>query len=59
MSRVPDAFFKASKSLNVDILKGKYVVYQAWNCPGYYMYLSNRCECSRPLSVRSDEFKNI
>jgi hypothetical protein len=39
--RVPDAFFKAS--LHIPVLKTKSVVYQVWNCPGFYMYLSNRC----------------
>jgi len=42
LTRLPDAFFKTSQTLNISILKGKFVVYQAWNCPGFYMYLSNR-----------------
>ena len=41
LTRVPDAFFKAS--LHIPVLKTKFVVYQVWNCPGFYMYLSNRC----------------
>jgi hypothetical protein len=41
LTRVPDAFFQAS--LHIPVLKTKFVVYQVWNCPGFYMYLSNRC----------------
>jgi hypothetical protein len=43
MTHIPDEFFLAA-SLHLPILKGKYVVSQVWNCPGFYMYLSNRCE---------------
>ncbi|KAI9458823.1 hypothetical protein F5148DRAFT_1150944 [Russula earlei] len=48
MTRVPDEFFKAS--LQLPVLKGKCVVYQVWNCPGFYMYLSNRS--SEQVTVR-------
>jgi len=41
LTRVPEEFFMASTPLPV--LKGKCVVNQVWNCPGYYMYLSNGC----------------
>jgi hypothetical protein len=41
MTHVPDEFFPAS--LHLPILKGKSVVSQVWDCPGFYMYLSNRC----------------
>ncbi|KAI0300385.1 hypothetical protein BC826DRAFT_905835 [Russula brevipes] len=54
LSRVPDAFFKVFESLNIDVLKGKYVVYQAWNCPGYYMYLSNRSSEQVTVSLRAN-----
>src|SRR6266702_1486222 len=37
---VPDAFFQETH--NVPILKNKSVVYQVFNCPGFYMYLSNK-----------------
>lgn len=47
-TRVPDAFFTAA-SLHLPALKNMYVVYEAWNCFGYYMYLSNRCAYSYPL----------
>ncbi len=53
LTRLPDAFFKAPQTLKLSILKGKFVVYQVWNCPGFYMYLSNRSGYSRasPLFV--------
>lgn len=55
MTRVPDEFFSAPESLHLPVLKGKYVVYQVWNCPGYYMYLSSRGGYSGPLRVLSDD----
>jgi hypothetical protein len=39
---VPDALF--SEIRGVPILKNKSVVYQVFNCPGFYMYLSNKGE---------------
>jgi hypothetical protein len=51
MTHIPDEFFPAS--LHLPILKGKSVVSQVWDCPGFYMYLSNRCECSQPASFAS------
>jgi len=41
LTRVPDQFFN-SETLRLPILRGKMVVYQTWNCPGYFMYLSTR-----------------
>ena len=48
ITRVPDAFFKTPGSLHIPVLKGKgkVLVYQVWNCPGYFMYLCNRCAYS-------------
>lgn len=37
---VPDVFL--SEARNVPILKNKSVVCQVFNCPGFYMYLSNK-----------------
>ncbi len=51
MAHVPDECFLAS--LHLPILKGKSVVSQVWNCPGFYMYLSNRCEYSYSASFAS------
>ncbi|KAI9458822.1 hypothetical protein F5148DRAFT_315756 [Russula earlei] len=51
MTRVPDEFFKAS--LHLPVLKGKCVVYQVWNCPGFYMYLSNRSSEQVTVSLRA------
>lgn len=48
LTRVPDAFFTTA-SLHIPALKNMYVVYEVWNCPGYYMYLSNRCAYSHLL----------
>ncbi len=38
--RVPDGFF--AEKFNPAILKRKVVVEQVYNCPGFYMYLSNK-----------------
>jgi len=51
MTRVPDEFFNAS--LHLPILKGKCLVYQVWNCPGFYMYLSNRSSEQVTVSLRT------
>ena len=37
---VPDTFF--SEARDIPTLKNKSVVYQVFNCPGFYMYLSNK-----------------
>jgi len=52
MTHVPDEFFLAS--LHLSILKGKYVVSQVWNCPGYYMYLSNRSNEQVTVNLRTN-----
>jgi hypothetical protein len=39
---VPDALYNEIRT--VPILKNKCVVYQVFNCPGFYMYLSNKGE---------------
>jgi hypothetical protein len=53
MVHVPDEFFPAA--LHLSILKGKCVVSQVWNCPGFYMYLSNRCGYSQPLASPDEQ----
>jgi hypothetical protein len=50
MTRVPDEFFN-DQTLRLKALRNKCVVYQAWSCPGYYMYLSSRCESPAPLLI--------
>ena len=45
ITRVPGGFF--SESARVPILKNKRVVYQVWDCPGYFMYLSGKGEYLR------------
>ena len=45
---VPDALFNEIR--NVPILKNKSVVYQVFNCPGFYMYLSNKGAQLRSLA---------
>jgi len=57
LTRVPDEFFNAA--LHLPILKGKCVVHQVWNCPGFYMYLSNRCAFSQPFLVRPRGVKTL
>lgn len=47
MTRVPDEFLQ--HALHLPILKGKKLVHEIWECPGFYMYLSNRCRYSQPL----------
>ena len=38
---VPDGFF--DEKFDLPLLKRKVVVEQVYNCPGFYMYLSNKC----------------
>ncbi|KAH9998003.1 hypothetical protein BJV77DRAFT_787659 [Russula vinacea] len=52
MTHVPDEFFHAS--LHLPILKGKCVVSQAWSCPGFYIYLSNRSSEQVTVNLRAD-----
>ncbi|KAI0004598.1 hypothetical protein BJV74DRAFT_881176 [Russula compacta] len=49
MTIVPDEFFKVS--VQIPILKGKCLVYQTWNCPGFFMYLSNRSSEQMTVSL--------
>ncbi|KAI0283242.1 hypothetical protein BC826DRAFT_1110231 [Russula brevipes] len=37
---IPDEFFEVSRG--VRILKGKFVVTETWDCPGYFWYLSSK-----------------
>jgi len=53
MTHIPDEFFLAA-SLHLPILKGKYVVSQVWNCPGFYMYLSNRSKEQVTVNLRAN-----
>jgi len=52
MTWVPDTFFNAS--LHLPILKGKSVVYQVWDCPGFCMYLSDRSNEQVTVSLREN-----
>jgi hypothetical protein len=55
LTHVPDEFFN-EETLKHPVLRGKCVVNQVWNCPGYYMYLSSRCaSLPSPLVVCPDE----
>ena len=54
LTRVPDTFFKNGDTHKIPILKAKFVVYQVWDCPGFYMYLSSRCGCSLCLVCLDD-----
>ena len=50
MIYVPDAFFITSSSQDISILKGKVVVHQTWECPGFSMYyLSGKHEYHTPF----------
>jgi hypothetical protein len=51
MTRIPDELFNEQTLLRLPVLRNKCVVYQVWNCPGYYMYLSSRCESLAPLLI--------
>jgi hypothetical protein len=55
LTRVPDEFFAASESFRLPDLRGKCIVYQVWNCPGYYMYLSSRCGYLGSIRVFYDD----
>src|ERR1700677_780654 len=39
---VPDGFF--DEKFDLPLLKRKVVVEQVYNCPGFYMSLSNKCQ---------------
>ena len=50
MIYIPDAFFMASSSKDISILKGKVVVHQTWECPGFSMYyFSGKREYHTPV----------
>ncbi|KAH9969490.1 hypothetical protein BC827DRAFT_1262721 [Russula dissimulans] len=53
LTRVPDEFFAASESFRLPDLRGKCIVYQVWNCPGYYMYLSSRSKEQVGVGLRA------
>jgi len=48
---VPDPFF--SEARHVAILKNKSVVYQVFNCPGFYMYLSDKVSEEVAVGLRA------
>jgi len=53
LMRVPDQFFNP-ETLALPVLKGKMVVYQTWNCHGYYMYLSSRTSERVAVSLQTN-----
>ncbi|KAH9167270.1 hypothetical protein EDB89DRAFT_2115623 [Lactarius sanguifluus] len=54
---VPDAFF--TETQDVPILKNKSVVYQVFNCPGFYMYLSNKASEQISVSLRANTLPGV
>jgi hypothetical protein len=54
---VPDTFF--SETRYVPILKNKSVVYQVFNCPGFYMYLSNKLSEQVAVGLRVNPSSNV
>ncbi|KAI9510612.1 hypothetical protein F5148DRAFT_1147463 [Russula earlei] len=50
-TRVPKEFFNPSL---LPILRGKFVVYQVWRSPGFYMYLSNRSSEKVTVGLRTN-----
>jgi len=50
---VPDGFFH-EKKFDLPLLKHKVVVDQVYNCPGFYMYMSNKCSEQISVSLRSN-----
>jgi hypothetical protein len=46
---VPKEFFEEILPLRLASLKGKSVVYQVFNCPGFFMYLSDKGRYSHVL----------
>jgi hypothetical protein len=52
LTTVPDTFFGEAR--NIPILKNKSVVYQVFNCPGYYMYLSNKVSEQVAVGLRAN-----
>jgi hypothetical protein len=49
---VPDGFF--DEKFDLPLLKRKVVVEQVYNCPGFYMYLSNKSSEQVSVSLRSN-----
>jgi hypothetical protein len=44
LSTVPKEFFDEALKRRFPALKGKSVVYEVYNSPGFFMYLSNKSE---------------
>jgi hypothetical protein len=53
---VPDGFF--DEKFDLPLLKRKVVVEQVYNCPGFYMYLSNKANEQVSVSLRANTFPN-
>jgi hypothetical protein len=53
---VPDGFF--DEKFDLPLLKRKVVVEQVYNCPGFYMYLSNKASEQVSVSLRANTFPN-
>ncbi|KAI9438426.1 hypothetical protein BJY52DRAFT_1129605, partial [Lactarius psammicola] len=51
---VPDGFFY--EKFDLPILKRKVVVKQVYNCPGFYMYLSNEASEQVSVTLRTNAF---
>jgi hypothetical protein len=45
LSTVPKGFFDEALKRRFTALKGKSVIYEVYNSPGFFMYLSNKSEC--------------
>ncbi|KAI9434885.1 hypothetical protein H4582DRAFT_2080554 [Lactarius indigo] len=54
---VPDGFF--DEKFDLPILKRKVVVEQVYNCPGYYMYLSNKASEQISVSLRANSLPGV
>ncbi|KAF8266435.1 hypothetical protein EI94DRAFT_1733213 [Lactarius quietus] len=54
---VPDGFF--DEKFDLPLLKRKVVVEQVYNCPGFYMYLSNKTSEQVTVSLRSNTLQPV
>ncbi|KAH9030747.1 hypothetical protein EDB85DRAFT_2146479 [Lactarius pseudohatsudake] len=54
---VPDGFF--DEKFDLPILKRKVVVEQVYNCPGFYMYLSNKASEQISVSLRANTLPGV
>jgi hypothetical protein len=54
---VPDGFF--DEKFDLPLLKRKVVVEQVYNCPGFYMYLSNKSSEQVSVSLRSNTLQPV